>query len=233
MWLIIVGFVCSAVLTVLNALSVRRVAARSDVSFPLALPIVPWVINVYCVFHIPVSWTLKVAAICLATLIEVGVDVVYPRVLVQRGSGALHRGARRGDLETCNALLGAGADVNSRDSQGWSPVELAAIEGHKDVVAALARAGADLGPYHTAPWGRSRNDALGMAASEGRYGVVKMLVEEGWSINDADEYGYFALRAAIRERRPEMVDYLLRAWSFSAWPRALRGYPSALRNRER
>ncbi|KAI1174743.1 heterokaryon incompatibility protein-domain-containing protein [Nemania sp. FL0916] len=55
----------------------------------------------------------------------------------------LHHAAQRGYLTIVELLLEAGADVNSRDYQGKTPIALARKNGHVDVVRFLISAGAD------------------------------------------------------------------------------------------
>ena len=58
----------------------------------------------------------------------------------------LHRAASEGDASAVKALLAAGSDPNSQDSQGWSPLHFAAQASSAVVVEALLTAGAHVDP---------------------------------------------------------------------------------------
>lgn len=58
--------------------------------------------------------------------------------------------AHEGVVEMVSLLLEFGADVNSTNSQGCTPLSLAAIKGHMQVVVQLVSAGAILGRTDTA-----------------------------------------------------------------------------------
>ena len=58
----------------------------------------------------------------------------------------LHRAANEGDAAAVKALLAAGHDPNSQDSQGWSPLHFAAQASSAATVEALLAAGACVDP---------------------------------------------------------------------------------------
>ncbi len=82
--------------------------------------------------------------------------------------------ARAGDVQALDRMLGAGADINARDSQGHNALMLAALEGHERAVAFLAGRGADLN--HTADYQLS---ALMLAVIRGHRWVAQSLVNAG------------------------------------------------------
>ena len=47
-------------------------------------------------------------------------------------------------VETVNALVAAGADVNAKSDTGWTPLHMAARDGYSEFVSALVAAGADV-----------------------------------------------------------------------------------------
>ena len=55
---------------------------------------------------------------------------------------ALHWACIHGHLECAKALLGAGADINKQDNNGWTPLMNAAINGRIEVVRELLKRGA-------------------------------------------------------------------------------------------
>ena len=54
----------------------------------------------------------------------------------------LHEAARLGDLDVVEYLIGKGADVNAKNSYGWTPLHEAAWQGRKAVTTLLRAAGA-------------------------------------------------------------------------------------------
>ena len=52
--------------------------------------------------------------------------------------------AARGDIEAVKQHLAAGADVNAKDDDGWTPLHQATDEGHKEIVELLIAKGADV-----------------------------------------------------------------------------------------
>ena len=55
---------------------------------------------------------------------------------------ALHAACAYGHLECAKALLGAGADINKLNNNGWTPLMLAANNGYIEVVRELLKRGA-------------------------------------------------------------------------------------------
>jgi ankyrin repeat protein len=85
-----------------------------------------------------------------------------------------HDAAERGDAAALQAMLKAGAAVNSCDRYGQTALMLAARHGHLEAVRVLLAAGADLD--HTAKY---RLSALMIATINGHKAVVQQLVQAG------------------------------------------------------
>jgi len=62
----------------------------------------------------------------------------------QRRGQALLQATEAGDLAHMQTLLTAGAAVNARNAQGWTPLHVAAAGGDLTVVALLLKHGADV-----------------------------------------------------------------------------------------
>jgi cytohesin len=78
---------------------------------------------------------------------------------------AIDDAVKRGDLETVKALLKNHPDlVSSKDKDGWTPLEFAAMFGHKDMVELLLAKGADVNSKDTAcgrtPLHYARNESV-------------------------------------------------------------------------
>ena len=90
----------------------------------------------------------------------------------------LYRTAKAGDIEGLKAALGAGLDVNARDSQGWTALMYVVNKGFTLMVPPLLEAKADLDMR--APDGAT---ALFMAAVHGHSEIIALLMEAGADIS--------------------------------------------------
>ena len=129
-------------------------------------------------------------------------------VLVGCGpSMSIHDAADKGNIEAVKQHLAAGADVNAKDEDGYTPLNFAAQQGHKEVVELLIAKGADVnakGYYGRTP--------LQRAAWFGRKEIVGLLIAKGADVNAKIEggrhKGITPLDSAIRLRHPETADLL-------------------------
>lgn len=130
--------------------------------------------------------------------------------LKQSGSSMLFAASQRGRADVAKTMLAMGNDPNAGVTaeccRGWTPLMIAAAEGHEAVVAALLDAGA--GPNATNGLGRT---ALMYASSSGFTAIVKALLARGANPNvvPTDDHGWTALMAAARAGRVETVQALL------------------------
>ena len=134
--------------------------------------------------------------------------------------GALRRAANAGDIDSLNAALKAGADVNARDGRGWTALMHAANKGYVLLVAPLLKAGAD--PDLRAPDGAT---ALFMAAVHGHSEVIDLLMKAGAEVSikgpkgktpvDAARARYGDAEAARKKNESPAVIALLegRTWA--------------------
>ncbi len=118
----------------------------------------------------------------------------------ERGSATqLLSAVDQGDLPEVSRLVAAGADVNMEekvDVEGWptdalrksglhglTPVALAALKGHTDIVRVLVDAGADMDLMTVRPSNGKRVELVGTAlmaaAREGQLDVARLLIERG------------------------------------------------------
>ena len=91
---------------------------------------------------------------------------------------ALHRAAKEGDIDGVEAALAAGADVNVRDSSGWTVLMHAVNEGYTLLVGPILEADPDLDIR--APDGAT---ALFIAAVHGHDEIIDVLTEAGADIS--------------------------------------------------
>jgi len=123
-------------------------------------------------------------------------------------STALFEAVNAGDAATVQQLLAAGADVNARDEQGWSPLARAVYSqelkhGFVDVVQVLIEAGANLEAtigYGVRP--------LMLAAGYGETAVVEALLNAGAEILAKNEGGYTALMMVKQKHYVDVVNLL-------------------------
>jgi ankyrin repeat protein len=127
-------------------------------------------------------------------------------------------GEEQGDLLTMAAmhgaprvaagLLQAGAAVNGnrdrRNVWGYSPLYLAAREGHVPVARLLVAAGADIGRTDHAGFA-----PMHVAAAFGRLEIVKLLLDAGVPVDAAAARGDTALMLAVMRRHDDTARYLL------------------------
>jgi ankyrin repeat protein len=57
---------------------------------------------------------------------------------------SIHDAAVAGDIEAVKQHLAAGADVNAKTDDGWTPLQFAAMTGHKEIAELLIAKGADV-----------------------------------------------------------------------------------------
>jgi hypothetical protein len=123
------------------------------------------------------------------------------------GSSMVFAAAHAGRSDIVTAMIGIGADVNTRVAGGWPPLLIAAAEGHAGTVVTLLDAGAE--PNAKNDLGRT---ALMLASSKGFTPIVRNLLARGADANavPTDESGWTALMAAARMGHVETVQALLR-----------------------
>ena len=90
--------------------------------------------------------------------------------------------ARIGDVKRCQLLIEQGAIVHATDWFGWTPLHLAASEGHPDVCRLLLERGASV----NAATNRYGITPLHDAAANGHDEVCQLLIQADANVNAAD-----------------------------------------------
>src|SRR3989442_186900 len=132
-------------------------------------------------------------------------------------SGPLLDAALRGDLQQVRSLLADGADPNSRDSDGVTPLmqTVNIVTDHKGVAELLLQKGAD--PNAQDSSGRTAL-ILAMQGSASEYKVIganetmaRLLVEHGARVNTQDNNGWSPLLMLLDQwaDQPELIHFLL------------------------
>ncbi|XP_049769964.1 poly [ADP-ribose] polymerase tankyrase-1-like [Schistocerca cancellata] len=144
------------------------------------------------------------AAEQLRELLAAGADVGARKELLGSSWTALHEAARRGHVAAASCLVGAGAEVDARDSLGQqTPLHWAADNGRAGVVRLLVGASAD--PNARDRWGRT---PLHRAAEEGEAGAAAELLEAGADRGARDERCRTPLDLARQSGKQQLVDML-------------------------
>ena len=122
------------------------------------------------------------------------------------GCVSLSDAVSRGDLATVKSLLTSGANVNEADTDGSTPLLLAAYQGSAEVVKVLLAHGAD--PNRAA---KNGSTPLFWAAKNGHIEVVKLLLAARADVNRVDTDGWTPLLEAAKQGHAEVAKVLLAA----------------------
>lgn len=131
------------------------------------------------------------------------------------GEGAavnLHLVAYLGDAAKAKSLIDAGADVNAKDCNVWTPLHYAVSCGHREVAQLLIAAGADLNAQADVRSFRRDYDcgtALHFAVRGDHTELVELLIDSGADLEAKDKYGVTPLNWAVQNGRLEMVKLLI------------------------
>ncbi|KAL7785633.1 ankyrin repeat-containing domain protein [Trichoderma ceciliae] len=111
-----------------------------------------------------------------------------------------------GSGQVAEAVLSApGANPMAEDSEGWTPLTLAASYGHSNVVKKLVEHGANFSSHTRGGW-----SPVNVACCHGSFGVAKLLLDGyGASMECDSESGWSALRSASTYGHTNILTYLL------------------------
>ena len=130
-----------------------------------------------------------------------------PHGLEEDSEGQMPCPAMWEDPAVCQVLIDAGADIETKDEKGRSPLLIASISGKIVVAKALVEAGADL--CVTANKGRT---CLALASYVGHTETVRYLVGlKDMNVNHTADSGSTALHLACQQNYPEVVQVLIDA----------------------
>ena len=117
----------------------------------------------------------------------------------------LHTAAQRGDMAGLTTLIAARADLNARDTVGRTPLHVATFARQREVIRALAKAGADLSALEN-----DRYDAVTIAADDEETLCLLLSLGAGASLVTS-RYDGTALIAAAHLGHDAVVRQLIRA----------------------
>lgn len=123
----------------------------------------------------------------------------------ERRQELLFEAARLGRTDLIGDLVKLGADVNAYDARGYTPLILAAYDGHIDTVDALIKVGADA----CKPDRNMGNTAQMGVAFKGEDAIADRLLKAGCDVNARNKAGQTALMMAALFGRTHQLGSLL------------------------
>lgn len=121
----------------------------------------------------------------------------------------IHEAAEQGNADEVQRLASGGllrraVDVNEQESGwGYTPLHLAAKEGHIETVKALLEHGAQVNAQNLYGW-----TPLHVAAVRNYTDITRLLLDRGGDITVEDNYGQTPVEAAEGKGHHEMVELL-------------------------
>jgi len=121
------------------------------------------------------------------------------------GEKPIYKAAYKGNLKKVKKIIESDpAQINIQDFGGQTPLYLASVEGHTEIVEFLLDHNADI------ELGNDLNERpLEKAAKFGHYDIVKALLVHGATVNCKNKYGQIPLHWAAVWSNKEMVGLLL------------------------
>jgi ankyrin repeat protein/beta-lactamase regulating signal transducer with metallopeptidase domain len=120
---------------------------------------------------------------------------------------SLHEAASDGDIEQVKLLISKGADINSKDPDGQTPLHLAARHGQIRVAELLIAKGADVNARDKR--GERGETPLYYAADAGWRNVAELLIAKGADVNARGSGGTTALESAAWRGRGDVAKLLI------------------------
>lgn len=140
-------------------------------------------------------------------LIEAGLS---PSIADVKGWTPLHIAARYVSTDAVSILIDAGADISATTNGGWSTLALATTASNSHVMRLLIDLGADVEAIVPNPQSvLYKSTPLHVAASDGKAGIVELLVKAGAKVERRDKDGCTALFLAVRDGHEKVSKFLI------------------------
>ena len=123
---------------------------------------------------------------------------------VQEANKKLLDAAKEGSLKDVREALLQGAELETTDKEGWTPLYWACASNHLAVATYLMVQGAQIGAK-----GESTNTPLHIACHRGHLKIIALLLDRGAQIEARNETGSTPLHKACYDNHPETVALLL------------------------
>lgn len=145
------------------------------------------------------GWRLTVQTLLESCKNLPGVDPMRPLAGWRRATEILSMATRAGFDKIVGLLVSAGAEVNTQDEQGETPLHISARFGHVKCAKAILDATKDAPIHLDLPEKTFGWTALFVACVDGHHDMVKLLVEAGADLSRCDSSGWTAKEhAALR-----------------------------------
>ncbi|XP_954876.1 ankyrin-repeat protein, putative [Theileria annulata] len=132
----------------------------------------------------------------------------------QVGRSAIHYAASSGNLDLVKYLVSNGVYIDKKDVKGWTPLFIAVVKNHVEIVDLLLNYGADLSltlRHRCAPTRLTdaHSQAIHFAAIKSNREITELLLKRGVDINEKDSQGITPLSYACYRANLEYVSFLL------------------------
>jgi ankyrin repeat protein/tRNA A-37 threonylcarbamoyl transferase component Bud32 len=127
-------------------------------------------------------------------------DELFINSLDERGWSALHHASALNLAKIAQSLLNKGASCNKESKDGWTPLQLCALNGFTEVIQVLLKSsGIQVNKMTANP------PALHIACEKNNLSVIPLLLEAGACMTLEDQHGRMALEACSSQEAIELL----------------------------
>ena len=139
---------------------------------------------------------------------------LFLNILDNESNTCLHMASVNGHLSIVNLLLEYGADINPKNKENYTPLELSVINGYFEISKILISKFTSISAYYNT----QKEYPLHVAAYEGSYEVVELLLNKGVAIDSLNAQNKNCLDIAIERDQREVIKVLLKDKN---WPKLI------------